>query len=128
MTRQDKLQLQYEDAVFSILVDDAAQAEGEELLALNERLKADPDAAVPEELDKECREAIQNAFRKEQAKNRVRSFKKALKVSLIAVLIAATLFIVACATIPEFQVAVKNLVLTLTETDVSTKWPRPFAM
>lgn len=120
MTRQDKLQLQYEDAVFALLVDDAAQAEGEELLALNERLKADPDAAVPEELDKKCREAIQDTFRKEQAKNRARSFKKALKVSLIAVLIAATLFTVAYAVVPEFQVAVKNLVLTLTETDVST--------
>ena len=35
-------------------------------------------------------------------------------------LIAATLFTVAYAVVPEFQVAVKNLVLTITETDVYT--------
>lgn len=120
MTRQDKLQLQYEDAVFALLVDDAAQAEGEELLALNERLKANPDAAVPEELDIKCREAIRDAFRKEQAKKRAVSFKKTAKLLLTAALIAAVLFTVAYAAVPEFQVMVKNLVLTLTETDDST--------
>ena len=50
MTRRENLRDQYEDALFALLMDDLAWQEGERLLELNERLKNDPDADVPEEV------------------------------------------------------------------------------
>lgn len=120
MTRREKLEEQYEDALFALLMDDIADEEGQALLEENERLKHDPSAAVPEELDKKCRKIIRNTFRKEQGRAFGRaSYRMFQRVAVVAVL-AALLFTVAYAAVPEFQVAVKNLVLTLTETDTST--------
>ena len=45
----------YEDALFALLMDDFAEREGEKLKAENERLKQDPAAQPPEELDQKCR-------------------------------------------------------------------------
>ena len=50
MTRRENLRDQYEDALFALLMDDLAWQEGERLLELNERLKNDPDADVPDAL------------------------------------------------------------------------------
>lgn len=120
MTRREKLEEQYEDALFALLMDDIADEEGKALLEENERLKHDPSAAIPEELDKKCRKIIRNTFRKEQGRTFGRiSFRIFQRVAVVAVL-AALLFTVAYAVVPEFQVAVKNMVLVLTETNIST--------
>ena len=46
MTNREKLQDQYEDALFALLMDDLAWREGVRLLEENERLKNDPDAKI----------------------------------------------------------------------------------
>lgn len=118
MTHREKLLEQYEDAVFSLLMDEAAEQEGQALLAEAERLNNDPDAGIPEELDKKCRKLIRDSFRKVRRKTAGRITGKVLQKVLIAVLAAAILLGVAYAAIPEFRAGVLNLMLTVT--DVST--------
>ena len=47
MTRREKLQEQYEDALFALLMDDLAVEEGKKAYEENERLKADSSFEVP---------------------------------------------------------------------------------
>ena len=49
MTRREKLQEQYEDALFALLMDDLAVEEGKKAYEENERLKADSSFEVPSE-------------------------------------------------------------------------------
>lgn len=63
MSNLSKQQELDEECLFKQLMRQYMEAEGERLLAENERLKADPSAAVPPELDKKCLELIRGAFR-----------------------------------------------------------------
>ena len=51
-----------EEQAFAELMQELAREEGRLLLEENERLLNDPDAAVPAELDRKCRELILQAF------------------------------------------------------------------
>ena len=62
MKKSDNLSEMNEERLFGRLMQEYAEAEGRRLLAENERLKANPDAAVPPELDKKCRELIIRHF------------------------------------------------------------------
>ena len=48
MAKLDHLQEQYEDAYFALLMQEAMEQDGVRLGQLNEALRNDPDAAVPE--------------------------------------------------------------------------------
>lgn len=63
MKNPSKQQELDEERLFKRLMRQYMEAEGERLLDENERLKADPSAAVPPELDKKCLELIHGAFR-----------------------------------------------------------------
>ena len=47
MNKNEQLHEQYEDALFALLMNEVAEANGNELMQKNEELLADPDAAVP---------------------------------------------------------------------------------
>ena len=64
MTKREKLLEQYEDALFSLLMDEFAESEGKAALEENERLKADPNFVVPKELQQLCRRTISLYFAK----------------------------------------------------------------
>lgn len=121
MNRREKLQERYEDALFALLMDDVIEMEGQALLEECERLNADPNAAVPEELDRKCRKLIRDSFRKEKVRAAGRFTVKILKKAAVAAAIAVLLMGIAYAAIPEFRVGVLNLMLKLTETGQSTK-------
>ena len=62
MTNLSKRQELDEERLFKRLMGQYMEAEGERLLAENERLRADPSTAVPPELGKKCLELIRGAF------------------------------------------------------------------
>lgn len=68
MTRREKLQEQYEDALFALLMDDLAVEEGKKAYEENERLKADSSFEVPLESRKRCVETIARCCRKNNFK------------------------------------------------------------
>lgn len=118
MTRHDKLLENYEDALFALLMDQVAEEEGKQLLKENERLNQNPEAAIPDEVDKRCRKAIKRAFAKDQRQSVVRiSYRAISKVALVA-LIAGLLFTTAFAASPEVRIRTLNLLIAVS--DVAT--------
>lgn len=58
MKHQDELIEQYDDATFAILMEQVIQAEGTWAMEENERLKQDPAATVPKEMENLCLKTI----------------------------------------------------------------------
>ncbi len=62
MRRPSNTKLNDEEMTFALLMNTVAELEGKRLLQENERLKSDPAAAVPPEIDQKCMETIKKAF------------------------------------------------------------------
>lgn len=77
MTHHEKLVERYEDALFALMMEDVAETEGEKLQELNEQLKCDPAAEIPEELDERCIRTIRTEFGK---KNFISARRGAVRV------------------------------------------------
>lgn len=121
MKPHDKLMEDYEDAVFALLMEQVAQIEGEEFLKENERLKNDPAAAVPESLDRKCRQTIKRAFRKQKRQKWKATGEKAFhmveKLSVMACAVVL-LFTGVYAVSPKTQLATLNFLVEMS--DVAT--------
>jgi len=94
MNRTEKLQEQYEDALFALMMDGIAVSEGEAALEEMERLAADPDFCIPESCVLRGRQTIENCARGYRRKKRIkrtkRTFKRILMVAVISMLLFAT--------------------------------------
>lgn len=111
MTRREELQERYEDALFALMMDEVATAEGKKALEENERLKNDPEAAVPEEVSRRCRKTIQRHFAQQRAKAVGRFTVKALKNVALVAGICSILFTAAFAASEPLRVNTMNLVV-----------------
>lgn len=118
MNRNDRLYNDYEDALFALLMDKVAQEEGARLLEENERLKNDPNAAVPPELNKKSLETIRRtlAGRQHRHTHTVGWYLSRLAAAILAALL---LFAVAYASIPELQL--RTLEMLIDNSDVSSR-------
>ena len=96
MTRREKLQEQYEDALFALLMDDLAVEEGKKAYEENERLKADSSFEVPSESRKRCVETIARCCRKKQFQgisNRCyHAFSKVAVIAMLTIMLATAAF------------------------------------
>lgn len=111
MTKREKLMEQYEDALFSLLMDEFAESEGKEALKENERLKADPTFVVPEELQQRCRKTISHYFAKRSIKNTGRVFAGVIKKVAVVALIGTMLFTTAFALSTDFRIKTLNWII-----------------
>ncbi len=115
MNRHGQSRARYEDDILAFLMDGLLEEEGRALLEENERLNADPAAAIPAELDERCRTLLRSAFPDEPLKKPERVTWKIMKRVLIAAVIAATLFVTACAAVPEFRAGVLRVITNVTD-------------
>lgn len=115
MDKQERLQEQYEDALFALIMNKIATAEGQWAIEENERLKNDPAAAVPEELDKRCMQMIRRHFTKQQVYTAGRFAVKALKRVVMAAGIAALMFTGAFAASETVRINTMNLIVEVFE-------------
>ena len=116
MTREEQLMQEYEDLTFKILMDRVSQAEGARLLEENERLLADPAAAVPESVQRRTEKTIQDAFDGRKKEFVHRSLRRALKVAVIAAILLATTATVVFAVSPTARAKMKNTTRNVYET------------
>ena len=116
MTREEQLMQDYEDLTFKILMDRVSQAEGARLLEENERLLADPAAAVPESVQRRTEKTIQDAFDGRKKEFVHRSLRRALKVAVIAAILLATTATVVFAVSPTARAKMKNTIRNVYET------------
>lgn len=111
MTRHEKLQEQYEDALFALLMDDFAAAEGKHALEENERLKHDASYAVPQDIHNRCLKHISRCCTKKTLRDSGRIFYRGFtKVAVIA-MICTLLFTTAFAASPSFREDVLNFIV-----------------
>lgn len=115
MTEHERLLEDFEDARFALLMEGVARKEGERLEALNEMLLENPEAAVPESVDKRCLEAIDRHFARERRRAGLRKTGKVLRLAAVVMAISVILFTTAFALSEDFRVATLNLMLTVTE-------------
>ena len=111
MTNRETRKEQYEDALFALLMDEMAQEDGEELLRLNEQLKQDPGAAVPEAVQRRCERVIGTAFSRRQFQATGRRTARWLGRLLLAAILGVLLFTAAFAVSEDVRVATLNAVL-----------------
>ena len=115
MTEHERLLEEFEDARFALLMEDVARKEGERLEALNEMLQENPEAAVPESLDKRCLEVIDRHFARERRWDGLRRTGRVLRLVAVIMAISVLLFTTAFAISEDFRLATLNLMLTVTE-------------
>lgn len=115
MNRREQLQDQYEDALFALLMDEIAAMEGREAEEENERLKNDPSAAIPEDVDKRCMQTIRRGFAKQKIHSARRFTVKAMKRVVMAAGVAALLFTGAFAASETVRINTMNLVVEVFE-------------
>lgn len=111
MNRQERLREQYEDTLFAVMMDELASAQGNAALEENERLKNDPNAAVPEHIDRRCMQTIRNHFRKDTAQRTGRATVKAMGRAAMVFGLASALFIGAFAASESFRLNTMNLIV-----------------
>jgi len=111
MTRREMLIEQYEDALFALLMDEVAEAEGEEALRLSEQLRSDPTAEVPELTQKRCERVIRSAFARQGMRRVGRTTGRVLQKVCVAATLCALLFTTAFAAVEDFRVATLNALI-----------------
>nr|WP_304954515.1 DUF4367 domain-containing protein [uncultured Bacteroides sp.] len=122
MNRQEELQDRYEDALFALLMDKIATAEGKEALEEIERLKSDPDAAIPENVDKRCLQTIRRHFAKQKVHTVGRFTMKVVKCAVIAAGIAGLMLTAAFAVSEDVRSTTLNWMIEVFDTDTTLRF------
>ena len=114
MTRKERLREQYEDALFALIMEEAAEAEGQKALEENRRLR-DSGLAIPDGLRQRCHRAIAKGFAGQELRRVGRGVSRVVtKVALVA-LVGMLLFTTVFAASEDFRVKTLNLALEIFE-------------
>ncbi len=111
MTDHERLMEEYEDALFALLMEGVAEAEGEKALRLNEELKKDPNAEVPEAIRKRCEKTIRAAFAKKRHRTVRRTVSRWLTKAAVVAVLSGLLFTAAFALSEDVRVATLNILI-----------------
>lgn len=120
MSESNNVYDNFEDALFRLFMDRVAVVEGERLLRENEELKSDPDAAVPDDVQKRVLQSIRKGVARRDRKATGKTAKKIVRSLPLAAIIALLMGLVAYAAFPAFRVSVLNLLMT--EHERYTSW------
>ena len=110
----------FEEALFRLFMDRVAVVEGERLLRENEELKSDPDAAVPDDVQKRVLQSIRKGVARRDRKATGKTAKKIVRILPLAAIIALLMGLVAYAAFPAFRASILNLLMT--ENERYTTW------
>ena len=122
MTRREQLQDQYEDALFALLMDDLATANGKRAAEENERLKNDPSFEVSERADRRSLQTIRRQFTKQRLLSAGRFTAKAVKGAVMAAGVAAILFTGAFAASETVRLNTLNLIIEVFDTNTTFRF------
>ena len=128
MNNRELLVEQVEHARFALLMDDFAEEAGEALQKINAGLCDSQPDMVPESVLQRCLTLIQKAFVRKKRSDRKTSLIKLLKLLPLAVIIAASLLLLASAAFPAFRAGMYNVFRT--DRREATEWtiaPEPDA-
>ena len=107
---QNELWERYEDAMFTLLMDEVAHQEGQEQLEWKKQLNDDPSAALPEEVRKKGEQTIRKAFAAQSRRSaRHVGFRMFQRIAVAVMLVILTA-VCAFAAFPEMRVNVLNMI------------------
>ena len=107
---QNELWERYEDAMFTLLMDEVAHQEGQEQLEWKKQLNNDPSAALPEEVRKKGEQTIRKAFAAQSRRSaRHVGFRMFQRIAVAVMLVILTA-VCAFAAFPEMRVNVLNMI------------------
>lgn len=113
LTYEEKLHEQYEDALFALMMHKFAVQQGEKYMEENERLKQDPEAAMPEDMERRCLETIDNELKKKGKVVHIHSFKRVITYVAAAIILVTLLVGSAIAVSDEFRAEVINFLMEM---------------
>lgn len=119
---RQKLNENYEDALFAILMDDYAQSEGQRLLEDNKRLQNDENNVVPAGMEARGIKVINKAFRKMHLKSISKISTKIISRVAVIVLVCNIVFGVSFFSVEAFRVEVLNMALKYQETHTTVRF------
>lgn len=111
-----------EDALFALLMENVSHEEGIKAIEENKRLKNDPDAELPIDLQNKCVQTIRKNFRKGQTRKAKRTALKIANRIAVAILTCILLATVAFAVSEEVRVKVLNWVSETFEDHTEFQW------
>lgn len=115
MTKHEKLQEQYEDALFALLMEEFAAEEGKSALEENERLKYDPAFDVPPDVRQRCLKTIAKTCTKQSLRRTGKSFCKVFTKVAVVATVCMLLFTTAIAVSPTLRANTFNLIISAFE-------------
>lgn len=107
---EQRLREKLEDAEFSLLMYGVAEAEGETLLAENERLKQDPEFDIAPALDAAVRESVSQTYSKKRRRESLSAAAWFLPRAAVVVLVCNVLFFALFGSASAFRSSVLRLV------------------
>lgn len=107
--RKELLTEQYEEAWFSLMLDQYAEEEGNRLLEEYRQAGAEP---VPQELDKKCRAAIRKVFKNHDRKQRLRSTASRAGRAAVIGLVTLSLFATMIMSVDALRIPTINFFIT----------------
>ena len=123
MTNRERLQENYEDALFALMMDGLARQEGERLMRENEALRETPAAAVPEDVTRRCLQTVRRALFRRRHRMSAKGIGRALGRLAVAAALVVALFTAAFAASPDFRAGTLNMVLALSEKAAIWRFP-----
>ena len=115
MTKHEKLQEQYEDALFALLMEEFAAEEGKSALEEHERLKRDPTFDGPQDVRQRCLKTIAKTCTKQSLRRTGKSFCKVFTKVAVVATFCMLLFTTAIAVSPTLRANTFNLVVSVFE-------------
>ncbi len=115
MNRREQLQENCEEALFTLLIEDVMEEEGKKLIEENERLKNDPQAAVPVKIRKRCLKTIRREFNKGKRQKVGKVAYQAVSKIAVVSMLCILLFSAAFAANPKLRTKTLNLMIEISE-------------
>ena len=110
MRSNEELTSQLQDTLFELMMNQAAEAQGEAALEEAQALNRDPDVAVPPETEAQCVQTIERTLRKKQLQAMGKTILKCCRWAAIWILVVIGVFTVTLVSSDAFRETVFNFV------------------
>ena len=111
MTRREMLMERYEDALFALLMNEVAEAEGRKALEENQRLCDSGEMVIPEAVHRQCLRTIARKTAQKDVRRFGRALSKAASKVAIIALVGMLTFTTVFAASEDFRVRMLNFII-----------------
>lgn len=123
MTRREMLREQYEDALFALLMNEVAEAEGQKALEENQRLRDSGEVVIPEATHRRCLRTIARKTAQRDAKRFGHTVSKVVSKVAVVALVGMLTFTTVFAASEDFRVRTLNFIIEIFDDRTEIRLP-----